>query len=41
MVHKRLKHIKMRLKEWNKKYFGNIFVEKKLVETKCRNSTKL
>lgn len=28
LLHKRLKHIKLRLKEWNKE-FGNIFVDKK------------
>eukprot|EP00253_Pinus_taeda_P030879 PITA_30879 len=36
MLHKRLKHTKMRLKEWNKKDFGNIFVEKKSVENKMQ-----
>lgn len=34
LLHKRLKHIKLRLKEWNKNDFGNIFVEKKSVEIK-------
>eukprot|EP00253_Pinus_taeda_P009227 PITA_09227 len=29
LLHIRLKHIKFRLKEWNKKDFGNIFVNKK------------
>ena len=37
LLHSRLKHIKGRLKEWNKKEFGNLFkvkgdVEKKLKE---------
>eukprot|EP00253_Pinus_taeda_P025821 PITA_25821 len=36
MLHKKLKHIKMRLKEWNKKDFGNIFVEKISVEIKMQ-----
>ena len=36
MLHKRLKHIKIRLKEWNKKNFGNIFAQKKLVEIKMQ-----
>eukprot|EP00253_Pinus_taeda_P013100 PITA_13100 len=35
-LHKRLKHIKLRLKEWNKKDFGKIFVEKKSMETKLK-----
>ena len=39
LLHKRLKHIKLRLKEWNKKEFGNIFEEKKLVKPNCRYST--
>ena len=34
LLQKRLKHIKLRLKEWNKKEFGNIFVAKKYVEGK-------
>eukprot|EP00253_Pinus_taeda_P019280 PITA_19280 len=34
ILHKRLKHIKLRLKEWSKKDFGNIFEEKKVVENK-------
>eukprot|EP00253_Pinus_taeda_P005917 PITA_05917 len=34
MLHKRLKHIKMRLKDWNKNEFGNIFAGKKAVESK-------
>lgn len=34
LLHKRLKHIKFWLKEWNKKDFSNIFEEKKVVENK-------
>lgn len=34
LLHKRLKHIKMKLKYWNKNEFGNIFVGKKSVENK-------
>ena len=34
LLQKRLKHIKNRLKEWNKKEFGNIFEGKKCVEGK-------
>eukprot|EP00253_Pinus_taeda_P007867 PITA_07867 len=33
-LHKRLKHIKLRLKDWNKNEFGNIFIAKKVVEDK-------
>jgi len=40
LLQKRLKHIKLRLKEWNKLEFGNIFEAKKMVEKKCRSSTK-
>jgi len=36
LLHKRLKHIKLKLKEWNKNDFGNIFVEKKAVEIKIQ-----
>jgi len=36
LLHKRLKHIKFRLKEWNKKDFGNIFGNKKSVEEKIQ-----
>lgn len=32
LLQKRLKHIKFRLKEWNKNDFGNIFVGKKLLK---------
>eukprot|EP00253_Pinus_taeda_P012543 PITA_12543 len=34
LLHKRLKHIKQKLKEWNQKQFGNIFASKKTVEIK-------
>eukprot|EP00253_Pinus_taeda_P013184 PITA_13184 len=34
LLQKRLKHIKLRLKEWNKKEYGNIFEEKKKLEGK-------
>eukprot|EP00253_Pinus_taeda_P032141 PITA_32141 len=34
LLHKRLKHIKFRLKEWNQKDFSNIFEAKKSVEIK-------
>lgn len=34
LLHKRLKHIKLKLKDWNKKEFGNIFANKKIVENK-------
>eukprot|EP00253_Pinus_taeda_P009522 PITA_09522 len=36
LLHKRLKHINLRLKEWNKKEFGNIFEGKKVVENKLQ-----
>eukprot|EP00253_Pinus_taeda_P025757 PITA_25757 len=36
LLHKRLKHIKIRLKEWNKKDFGNIFVDQKSMESKLQ-----
>ena len=36
LLHKRLKHIKLRLKDWNKNDFGNIFVDKKFVENKIQ-----
>ena len=32
VLHKILKHIKKKLKEWNQKEFGNIFTSKKIVE---------
>jgi len=31
-LHKRLKRIKLRLKDWNKNEFGHIFTAKKIVE---------
>lgn len=34
LLQKRLKHIKMKLKVWNKDIFGNIFADKKSVENK-------
>lgn len=34
LLHKRLKHIKMKLKVWNKNIFRNIFAGKKSVENK-------
>ncbi len=36
LLHKRLKHVKLKLKEWNKKDFGNTFVNKKSVEIKLQ-----
>eukprot|EP00253_Pinus_taeda_P024397 PITA_24397 len=36
LLHKRLKHIRLKLKEWNKKYFGNIFVDKESAEIKLQ-----
>lgn len=36
LPHQRLKHIKFRLKYWNKNEFGNIFEAKKVVERKLR-----
>jgi len=40
ILHKRLRHIKFRLKEWNRKDFGNIFEEKQLVEIKIQELNK-
>ena len=40
LLHKILKHIKLRLKDWNKNEFGNIFAAKKVIEDKCGNSIK-
>lgn len=34
LLQKRLKHIKLRRKEWNKKEHGNIFLAKKAIEGK-------
>jgi len=36
LLHKRLKHIKLMIKEWNKKEFGNFFEGKKAVENKLQ-----
>eukprot|EP00253_Pinus_taeda_P013673 PITA_13673 len=36
LLHKRLKHIKCRLKDWNMNEFGNIFEGKKTVENKLQ-----
>lgn len=36
LLHKRLKHIKLMLKDWNKNEFGNIFEVKKSVEIKMQ-----
>ena len=35
-LYKKLKHIKYKLKEWNKEIFGNINQEKKHIEDKMR-----
>jgi len=34
LLHKILKYIKQKLKEWNQKEFGNLFISKKIVEKK-------
>eukprot|EP00253_Pinus_taeda_P036671 PITA_36671 len=36
LLHKRLKHIKLRLKDWNTNDFVNIFVDKKSMENKIQ-----
>ena len=36
LLQKRLKHIKLKLKDWNEKEFGNIFEKKKFVEGKMQ-----
>lgn len=36
LLHKILKHIKLRFKDWNKNEFGNIFEAKKVVERKMQ-----
>ena len=36
MLHERLKYIKLKLKDWNKNEFGNIFTAKKEVEDKMQ-----
>lgn len=41
LLHKRLKHIKLRLKDWNKNEFGNIFEAKKVVERKLHEINQI
>eukprot|EP00253_Pinus_taeda_P007097 PITA_07097 len=41
LLHSRLKHIKGRLKEWNKKEFGNIFKAKKDVVKKVKEINQI
>ena len=41
LLHCKLKHIKNRLKEWNKKEFGNIFKAKGEVEKKLKELNKI
>ena len=41
LLHKRLKHIKIRLKEWNKNEFGNIFEAKRVVEWKLQEINQI
>lgn len=41
LLHSRLKHIKGRLKEWNKKEFGNIFKAKGNVEKKLKEINQI
>jgi len=36
MLQQKLKHIKSRLKDWNKKEFGNIFKAKREIEKKLQ-----
>ena len=36
LLHQRLKHIKVRLKDWNNNEFGNIFEAKKTIEGKMQ-----
>jgi len=40
LLHKRLKHIKFKLKDWNKNEYGNIFDEKNQLKVKYKNLTK-
>lgn len=40
LLHQRLKHIKQRLKEWNRNEFGNIFEAKREVERKLQEVIK-
>lgn len=37
LLHKRLKYIKLKLKDWNKREFGNNFADKKSVEIKLQD----
>eukprot|EP00253_Pinus_taeda_P011389 PITA_11389 len=41
MLQQRLKHIKSRLKDWNKKEFGNIFKAKREVEQKLQGINQI
>ena len=41
LLQQRLKHIKLRLKEWNKKDFGNIFKAKREVEKKLQGINQI
>ena len=41
MLQQRLKHIKSRLKYWNKKEFGNIFKAKREVEQKLQEINQI
>lgn len=41
LLHSRFKHIKGRLKEWNKKEFGNIFKAKEDVEKKLKEINQI
>lgn len=41
LLHHRIKHIKGRLKEWNKNEFGNIFKAKGEVEKKRKEINKI
>lgn len=41
LLHQRLKHIKLKLKYWNKNEFGNIFKEKKEVKQKLQGINKV
>lgn len=40
-LQQRLKHIKLRLKEWNKNEFGNIFKAKREVENKLQETNQI
>eukprot|EP00253_Pinus_taeda_P031791 PITA_31791 len=41
ILHKRLKHIKLKLKEWNKNEFGNIFEAKTVVDRKLHEINQI